>query len=305
MVCISPKGLSRASAANAAPQYMVLYNQEGGMYTKYHCTCGYSARFGMVCRHYWAAVTQLTNTCAIGLWLFNQHWLQENCTGPWPVLNRSKNVFTMDMPERPLLLPTRSSQFLSLNEDAPCFQDDPEEAAEYAWNARQLATIETEFKQWHKSIDLQSATRAREAFKTFVQSWVAGEEERNNPKPKPLVVAPPLRRKWDKRPSIAAGIPKAKAKAKAKAKPKAKPSAKNYVQNFPMPQHSPQSSNYAPPPTPLAPTTFQTPPPQSATCTGITAFQQYDPDTYRQLMTITQPLLSPEPNPNLDYDPQD
>jgi hypothetical protein len=55
---VSRTGTATAEGVVSAPQYVVNYAKQGGCFTKFFCTCSYSVRFGVPCRHYWSVYTR-------------------------------------------------------------------------------------------------------------------------------------------------------------------------------------------------------------------------------------------------------
>ena len=76
---------SAATETRGAPQTLILHDpdQASGIYTRFYCSCGYSVRAGIPCRHFLAAVRSPSSKAGFHLDLFNHLWFKKPFTeGP-------------------------------------------------------------------------------------------------------------------------------------------------------------------------------------------------------------------------------
>ena len=71
-----------ATETRGAPQTLILYapDQASGIFTRFYCSCGYSVRAGVPCRHFLAAVRSPSSKAGFHLDLFNHLWFKKQFT---------------------------------------------------------------------------------------------------------------------------------------------------------------------------------------------------------------------------------
>ena len=70
-----------ATETKGAPQTVVLYNpdENSGIHRAFYCTCGFSARAGVPCRHFLAVVRSPSSKAGFHLGLCNELWFKKPC----------------------------------------------------------------------------------------------------------------------------------------------------------------------------------------------------------------------------------
>ena len=71
-----------AAETRGAPQTLILYgaDETSGVFTRFYCSCGYSVRGGVPCRHFLAAVRTPFTKAGFHLGVINELWFKKPCT---------------------------------------------------------------------------------------------------------------------------------------------------------------------------------------------------------------------------------